>query len=132
MLEPKLSGVTLFSLLKHSFQSHRIQIVWRSCFLFFFHSGSQAFKSLRGKYIYTLLFFFPAVNIHTQSPSLPPTPNSVPPNLNSGFFSFSSNVIQAVKQKSAFNPVMRPPGSQGTSESTTGSAPNSPAVMQGE
>ncbi|XP_073241683.1 transcription factor COE2-like isoform X2 [Porites lutea] len=44
-----------------------------------------------------------------QSPSLPPTPNSVPPNANAGMFAFPSNMIQAVKEKSAFNPVMRPP-----------------------
>lgn len=44
-----------------------------------------------------------------QSPSLPPTPNSVPPNANAGMFAFPPNMIQAVKQKSAFNPVMRPP-----------------------
>lgn len=44
-----------------------------------------------------------------QSPSLPPTPNSVPPNGNQGMFAFPPNMIAAVKQKSAFNPVMRPP-----------------------
>ncbi|XP_001634762.2 transcription factor COE3 [Nematostella vectensis] len=58
-----------------------------------------------------------------QSPSLPPTPNSVPPSSNNSIFSFPPNMIQAVKQKSAFNPVSRGP------ESTA--HPRSPAVVQG-
>ena len=54
-------------------------------------------------------FFNICVAVVPQSPSLPPTPNSVPPNANAGMFAFPSNMIQAVKEKSAFNPVMRPP-----------------------
>ena len=54
-------------------------------------------------------FFNICVAVVPQSPSLPPTPNSVPPNANAGMFAFPCNMIQAVKEKSAFNPVMRPP-----------------------
>jgi len=65
-----------------------------------------------------------------QSPSLPPTPNSVPPNGNAGMFAFPPNMIQAVKQKSAFNPVMRPPVvSEGGSPSV--SHTNSAALVPG-
>ncbi|KAJ7392448.1 Transcription factor COE2 [Desmophyllum pertusum] len=65
-----------------------------------------------------------------QSPSLPPTPSSVPPNANAGMFAFPPNMIQAVKQKSAFNPVMRPPiMSEGGP--STGSHGNSASIVQG-
>ncbi|XP_022790525.1 transcription factor COE1-like isoform X1 [Stylophora pistillata] len=65
-----------------------------------------------------------------QSPSLPPTPSSVPPNGNAGMFAFPPNMIQAVKQKSAFNPVMRPPNvSEGSTP--TGSHGNSAVIVPG-
>lgn len=65
-----------------------------------------------------------------QSPSLPPTPSSVPPNANAGMFAFPPNMIQAVKQKSAFNPVMRPPAvSEGSSP--TCSHANSATLVPG-
>lgn len=66
-----------------------------------------------------------------QSPSLPPTPSSVPPNGNAGMFAFPPNMIQAVKQKSAFNPVMRPPNVSDGSP-PTGSHGNSGALVPGE
>ena len=66
-----------------------------------------------------------------QSPSLPPTPSSVPPSGHAGMFAFPPNMIQAVKQKSAFNPVMRPPNvSEGSTP--TGSHGNSTVIVPGE
>lgn len=59
-----------------------------------------------------------------QSPSLPPTPNSVPPNGNAGMFAFPPNMIPAVKQKSAFNPVMRPPNAVSEASPPTSSHAN--------
>lgn len=64
-------------------------------------------------------FSFLCFSVVPQSPSLPPTPNSVPPSAgNAGMFAFPPNMIQAVKQKSAFNPVMRPPNVAEGSPST--------------
>ena len=74
--------------------------------------------------------FFVVFVVVPQSPSLPPTPSSVPPNGNAGMFAFPPNMIQAVKQKSAFNPVMRPPVvSEGGSPSV--SHTNSAALVPG-
>lgn len=58
-----------------------------------------------------VLFLFSAVG-PSHSPSLPPPVPSSGYQGAPGIFSFSpANMICAVKQKSAFNPVVRPPGS---------------------
>lgn len=66
--------------------------------------------------------------VFSQSPSLPPTPNSVPPNANTGVFAFPSGMLQTAKQKSAFNPVSR---AQLMAEGNDGVV-TTPTVVQGE